>query len=113
MDEIDRILVSEEALEPSSGFAASVMRAVRDTASELAPLPFPWWRFAIGVIACGLAAASGAALVRQLEASMLDLTAGEMETIGVALSGAAAVLLASLGALAIRRAFGRLVHEID
>ena len=47
---VDRILAGEDALIPSSGFAASVMERVRDEASAPAPIPFPWKRILPGVI---------------------------------------------------------------
>lgn len=48
MDELDRILSAEEAIEPSSGLADSVMRAVREQAAAPPPLRFPWVRLALG-----------------------------------------------------------------
>jgi hypothetical protein len=42
--EIDRILSREEEILPSSGFAASVMDAVRREAAAPPPIPFPWKR---------------------------------------------------------------------
>jgi hypothetical protein len=56
-DELDRILsrsLAEEELVPSSGFAASVMEAVRREATEPPPIPFPWKRALAGLIAAGL-----------------------------------------------------------
>ena len=51
-DELDRILASEERIEPSAMFAAKVMQALRREASVPPPLPFPWKRavpgFAVG-----------------------------------------------------------------
>jgi hypothetical protein len=41
-EQLDRILTQEDALMPSSGFAASVMDAIQDQAAEPAPIPFPW-----------------------------------------------------------------------
>jgi hypothetical protein len=43
-DDIDRILSREESILPSSGFASSVMEAVRHEASAPPPIPFPWKR---------------------------------------------------------------------
>ena len=46
-DELDRALANlsnEDAILPSSGFAASVMDAVRREALAPPPLPFPWKR---------------------------------------------------------------------
>jgi len=46
--ELDRILLHEDALLPSSGFAASVMhelqREVARQATHTSPIPFPWKR---------------------------------------------------------------------
>jgi hypothetical protein len=52
-DEIDRILSHEEELLPSSGFAASVMDAVRREA-VLPPIPFPWKRAMPGLVAAAV-----------------------------------------------------------
>jgi hypothetical protein len=41
-DDFDRMLSSEEDIVPSSGFAGSVMDAVRAEAATPAPIPFPW-----------------------------------------------------------------------
>ena len=48
-DEFDRIMSEEEIL-PSSGFAASVMEAVRREASAPPPIPFPWKRALPGAV---------------------------------------------------------------
>jgi len=44
MDELDRILGSEEGLEPSSGLTRRVMEAVEQDRSTPPPIPFPWMR---------------------------------------------------------------------
>jgi hypothetical protein len=54
-DEIDRALGGEEKIVPSSGFAASVMEAVRREATELPPIAFPWGRALPGIFAAGFA----------------------------------------------------------
>jgi hypothetical protein len=41
-DNLDRILLEQDTLLPSSGFAASVMDAIQQQASAPAPIPFPW-----------------------------------------------------------------------
>ena len=41
-DELDAILAAEGHIVPSSGFTASVMRAVRSDAAVPPPIPFPW-----------------------------------------------------------------------
>jgi hypothetical protein len=43
-EEIDRILSREDEMVPSSGFAVSVMDAVRREAAAPPPIPFPWKR---------------------------------------------------------------------
>jgi hypothetical protein len=48
-DEFDRIMSEEEIL-PSSGFAASVMDAVRREAAAPPPIPFPWKRALPGAV---------------------------------------------------------------
>jgi len=42
--EMDRILTRQDEIQPSSGFAASVMEAVRREAAAPPPIPFPWKR---------------------------------------------------------------------
>ncbi|MDR3774049.1 MAG: hypothetical protein P4L26_11910, partial [Terracidiphilus sp.] len=39
---VDRILSSEEAFVPSSGFLAAVMDRVEQEAAAPPPIPFPW-----------------------------------------------------------------------
>ena len=48
IDDFDRILVSEDNITPSGGFLASVMEAVRECCRY--EIPFPWKRFATGLI---------------------------------------------------------------
>lgn len=57
--EIDRILSRKykDEILPSSGFAASVMDAVRREASAPPPIPFPWRRALPGLIVGALALA--------------------------------------------------------
>jgi hypothetical protein len=50
MDDLDRILVSEESITPSGGFPAAVMEAVRGCYRHVNLIPFPWARFAIGLM---------------------------------------------------------------
>jgi len=51
-DDIDRVLSNEDSIVPSSGFAASVMEAVRRDAETPAPIPFPWKRALPGLVSC-------------------------------------------------------------
>ena len=53
--DIDRILSRKDDILPSSGFAASVMDAVRKEAAAPPPIPFPWRR-ALPVFALAAAA---------------------------------------------------------
>lgn len=50
LDDIDRILSGEEEIAASSGFADSVMEAVRQEARAPAPIPFPWKRAMAGIL---------------------------------------------------------------
>jgi hypothetical protein len=101
-DDMDRILSSEEPLEPSSGFAMSVMDAVRRQAEEPPPLPFPWTRFAAGMGACGVMAWTGTLVLPRFAASL----SAPLATLGAILPqlgySAAAVIL-SLGLAALPR----------
>ena len=56
-DEIDRILSREDEILPSSGFAVSVMDAVRHEAAAPPPIPFPWKRALPGLVVAALALA--------------------------------------------------------
>jgi len=56
-DEINLILSREDEILPSSGFAVSVMDAVRREAAAPPPIPFPWKRALPGLVVAGLALA--------------------------------------------------------
>ena len=53
-DEIDRALSREDDILPSSGFAASVMDAVRREVAAPPPIPFPWKRALPGLVVAGV-----------------------------------------------------------
>jgi hypothetical protein len=53
-EEMNRILSRDDEILPSSGFAASVMQAVRREAAAPPPIPFPWKRALPGVVVAGL-----------------------------------------------------------
>jgi hypothetical protein len=55
---LDHILAAEETILPTSGFAASVMDAVRSEAVAPPPIPFPWKRAWPGLAAAALALAT-------------------------------------------------------
>jgi hypothetical protein len=54
-EDMDRILSSNDEILPSSGFAVSVMDAVRREAAAPPPIPFPWKRALPGVVAGAIA----------------------------------------------------------
>jgi hypothetical protein len=98
--ELDRTLSSEEPLVPSSGFALSVMEAIREAEPRHARLP--WWRLAAGMAGCVGCAASFTALVGSLDPAV----ASTLAAVAPELSLAAAVVLATLAGLRARRVFG-------
>jgi hypothetical protein len=51
-DDTDRVFSTIDSIVPSSGFAASVMEAVRRDAEAPPPIPFPWKRALPGLIFC-------------------------------------------------------------
>jgi hypothetical protein len=67
MDDLDRLLLNDDALVPSSGFASSVMEAVQHAAEEPPPLRFPWWRFIVGVVGCIVWAGAAISVLGELE----------------------------------------------
>ena len=78
MDEIDRILSSDQTPEPSAGFVISVLASVQREHVLPPPIPFPWRRMAAAILACGVCAALSAALApawAPSEASVLPAVA--------------------------------------
>jgi hypothetical protein len=69
-DEINRVFSREEEILPSSGFAVSVMEAVRREAAAPPPIAFPWKRALPGLVvgACALIVAliAGVAAIMRL-----------------------------------------------
>lgn len=123
-DEIDRILSREDEILPSSGFAVSVMDAVRREAAAPPPIPFPWKRAIPGLVAAGvvlvLVLVGGVVAVGQLgRAASPDLslafpslsssTFGLQRNLGSATIWTALALVASLISvkLSMRLASGR------
>jgi hypothetical protein len=53
--EMDHILSRKDEIVPSSGFAVSVMEAVRQEAAAPPPIAFPWKRALPGLLLAGLA----------------------------------------------------------
>ncbi|MDA8019794.1 MAG: hypothetical protein MPN21_20325 [Thermoanaerobaculia bacterium] len=50
LEELERILTTEEDLQPMTGFSTRVMRAVREEATATEPIAFPWARFLPGFL---------------------------------------------------------------
>jgi hypothetical protein len=108
-DELDRILAGEEALEPSSGFVSSVMETVRREVEEPPPLPFPWARFAAGLLACTAAAAAATLLAPRFEPALAAIVApmAPLLALGPELGYAALALLVGLGTARLPRLLAR------
>ena len=122
-DELDRVLSKKEDIQPSSGFAASVMEAVRSEASAPPPIPFPWKRalpvlllaalMLIAVVVAGVEAivnvSRGAAASELATSSWSFLTPDAHGTVGTELGWTAAALLAAFVSvkLSMRLAYGR------
>jgi len=107
LDDLDRILSSDDALEPSSGFASNVMEAVRREGAESATPAFPWARLAIGLAASGGMAAAATVLVLRSQATLAAAYA-PLAAVAPELGYAAAALLVSLAFISLPRLFSRL-----
>jgi hypothetical protein len=94
-DDLDRILASDDMLEPSSGFARSVMDAVRREAAEPPAPAFPWLRFSVGVAASGGMAAAATVILLRSEPTLSALFA-PFAAAAPEIAYAAASLLVSL-----------------
>jgi hypothetical protein len=74
LENLDRVLRTEEALAPSSGFVSAVMERVREEATAPKPIPFPWKRVLPGaVVAGGGLVWIGVEVVRQAVRSLPNL----------------------------------------
>ena len=113
LDAIGRILASEEALVPSSGFVSAVMERVRQESAAPVPIPFPWKRAIPGMaLAAGVFGWGAVEMVRY--ASTMTMSLGPLHLSAATTSGlesggwAALALAASLLAWRISyRLFGR------
>lgn len=76
-DELDRILSQPDDIQPSSGFAVSVMDAVRAEAAAPPPIPFPWTR-ALPVLLVGVVV-----LIAVAVAGVADLVQASRQTGGL------------------------------
>jgi hypothetical protein len=104
-DDLDRILSSEDFVEPSSDFAMDVMAAVRQQAAEPSPLRFPWFRFAAGVAASGVMAASGTVLLLRSGPALAAMAAPltHLASVTPELGYATAAVVVSLGLASLPR----------
>jgi hypothetical protein len=95
-DALDRILASEPPIVPSSGFAARVRDAVEEAASEAPPLPFPWSRFTLAVLATFVSVVAGLWLLQRVDVSPVVVA---LASLGPELGYALAAMLATLAVL--------------
>ncbi len=104
-EDIDRILSSDDMLEPASGFASDVMDRVRCIADEPPPRRFPWLRFGFGLISCLIVAASGTVLAPRLEHSVIGLCPSLTSLSGIEpeVGYAVAALIVSFGFISYRK----------
>jgi hypothetical protein len=101
LDELDRILGSEESLEPSSGLAATAMDAIRKEAAAPEPVPFPWRRVVPG-LAISLALLAAGIIILAVKGTpespftnSFDLQGFLQSPLGVSTTWAAGSLLAT------------------
>jgi hypothetical protein len=74
-EELDRILVEEDELVPSSGFAATVMNRVETETAAPQPIPFPWKRALPGmVLAAAVLVWAAVEMARAIGKSGLQMT---------------------------------------
>jgi hypothetical protein len=103
LEDLERILLSEEPLTPSSGFAAAVMETVSEAAAEPPPVAFPWMRFAAGAIVCVAGAAAGAAATASVDWSAVGEAGASLRAAAPELGYAALAVLASLAIVRVPR----------
>jgi hypothetical protein len=106
---LGRLLSPDAPLRPSSGFTASVMDRVRETAAQPPPLAFPWTRFATGVTACLACSALGTAVI--VNTNVVLAIAEPLEAAAPEIGFAAAAVLASFAALRVGGA--RVAHAVS
>jgi hypothetical protein len=102
MDDLDRILISDEPPGVPANFVAGVMEAVEYAAAEPPPLSFPWRPFGTGVLACLGWSASGVWLLDIVAASAADVVA-KLAAVRAPLEYAAAAVFGTLAILALQR----------
>ena len=104
MDELDRILGSEEGLEPSSGLTRRVMEAVEQDRSTPPPIPFPWMRLLpalLGAFGIVVAFAVYLATGTQVPSPALDVARWLEHPLAAPLGWAALSLIGSWAAVRV------------
>ena len=102
MEDLDRLLMADESVTPSPGFAAVIMDAVEVAAAEPPPLPFPWRPFAAGLLGCAVWAASCVWLLQLVSASTVGVIQ-QVSAVRTPLEYAAATAVGCLAVLTIQR----------
>jgi hypothetical protein len=104
-EDVDRILSSDDTLEPASGFVVSVMQQVHCQAQEPPPRIFPWLRCTIGLVGCLTAAESATMIAPGLQSTFSRLCAppASLTSIEPEVGYAIAALIVSFGLISYRR----------
>ena len=108
-DELDRVLSSEDELEPSSDFVTNVMALARSPDAEPHTLRFPWLRFAAGVAASGVMALAGTVLLLRSGPAVATVTAplAPLAAVAPEFGYATTAVLLSLGLASVPRLLTR------
>lgn len=108
-DDLDRVLSTDDNLEPSSDFVMNVMAAVRLSDVEPPALTFPWLRFMAGLTASSVMAAAGTILLLRSETALATVMAplAQLAAVAPKLGYAAAAVLLSLGLASVPRLLSR------
>ena len=99
MDDIDRILMSEDVIEPSTSFSGNVMSRVQAEAAPPPKIAFPWLRFAVVMIiatAVIVLLFPSEAVARTLNTAFLDLGEWIVSPADMALRNALMLAMVSL-----------------
>jgi hypothetical protein len=109
VDTLDRILGSDEEIEPSSGLVDTVMHAVLEEAQTPPPLRFPWHRFVVGTAAAVAALVAGVTLswiegwpVSAGSPLTLETLLGSRTLFAYVLPAATLLLTLAIGGLSVR-----------
>jgi len=99
MDDLDRILISDDLIEPSASFLGNLMSRVQAEAPQSPQIAFPWLRFAVVMIiatAVIVPLFPSEAFGRALIAAFLDLGEWIVSPADIALQNAILWAMASL-----------------